>query len=288
MTRFPEQASNLAILGGVTMPARRVRMRLRGQVVIITGASSGIGAALARELARAGCRLGLVARRTERLEALAADLKHEGVTVAWATADVGDREQLRQAITQLASELGPPDIVIANAALGDITPLDHLHVPQTEAMFRVNVFGVIYTFEAVLADMLQRGRGHLIAISSVAGFKGVPGAAAYSSTKAAVNAYVEALRIQFRGRGVSFTTVCPGFVRTEMTAGHRHPMPWLMDAERAASIIRRGIERKAAWVVFPWQMALFIWSARWAPDWLTARMVPRVFLDQETVIARDK
>jgi short-subunit dehydrogenase len=254
-------------------------MSLRGQVVVITGASSGIGSALARELASRGCKLGLIARRADRLAALADELRKTRAEVAWEEADVADRDRVKAAFAALAAKLGPADRVVANAGLGYKTPADDLNVPETEAILRVNFFGVVYAFEAALPAMLSRGRGHLVAVSSVAGFKGLPGTAAYCASKAAVNAYVEGLRIQFRGRGVACTTVCPGFVRTEMTAGNRHPMPWVMDADRAARIIADGIERKRKWVIFPRRMSVLMWLARWAPDWWVAKQVPKDFID---------
>ncbi|HEV8060941.1 MAG TPA: SDR family NAD(P)-dependent oxidoreductase [Gemmataceae bacterium] len=241
-------------------------------VAVITGASSGIGAALARRLASSGYQVGLIARRAERLEALSKEL---GDRAAVAIADVSVRPQIVAAIHQLADKLGPVDLLIANAGLGHKTRLEPFNVEEIEQVIRVNLLGVIYSLEAVLPRMLERRSGHLAAVSSVAAYKGMPGESGYCASKAAVNAFMEGLRIQVRDRGIAVTTICPGFIKSEMTAGYRFHMPFLLETDDAARRICRALERKTKVFNFPWQTACLMKLARWLPDGLMARMVPK-------------
>lgn len=250
-----------------------MRMNSSSRVAIITGASSGIGAALARALAARGYRIGLLARRTERLEALKIEL---GDCAAVAEADVGQRHQVVAAIHQLADRLGPVDLLIANAGVGHHTNLEPFNVEEIEAVIRVNLLGIVYAIEAVLPAMLERRSGHLAAVSSLAAYKGMPGESAYCASKAAVSAFMEGLRIQLRDRGVWVTTICPGFVKSEMTAGHRFHMPFLLETHEAARRICRALERKVKVFNFPWQTTLLMKLTRWLPDWLVARAVPQL------------
>jgi short-subunit dehydrogenase len=248
-------------------------MSFAGQVAIITGASSGIGWALARSLAAEGCKVGLVARRREQLAELAAEIEKTGGTVAFATADIAERAQAVAAIREVAGRLGPVDLLIANAGVGAPTTLEPFNVGDVEKMFRVNVLGVVYSLEAVLPQMLERGRGHLAAISSLASYKGLPGESGYTASKAAVNLFMEGLRIQLRSKGIAVTTICPGFVKTPMTEVNEFKMPWLLTADDAARRIVRALKRKRKVYNFPWQLSLFMKCARWAPDWLVDRMM---------------
>jgi short-subunit dehydrogenase len=248
-------------------------MAFTNQVAVITGASSGIGWELARELARQQCRVGLIARRQDRLEALADEIRARGGTAELAAADLGDREQTLKAFGHLRERLGPADLMIANAGVGAPTQLQPMNVPQIEAMFRVNLLGVVYSVEAVLPEMLQRGRGHLAAVSSLGAYKGLPGESAYCASKAAVNTYMEGLRIQLRRRGIAVTTICPGFIKTPMTDVHDFKMPWLLEADEAARRIVRALARKRKVYNFPWQMALLMKLTRWVPDWLIASVL---------------
>jgi short-subunit dehydrogenase len=245
-------------------------MSFTNQVALITGASSGIGSALARELAREGCKVGLVARRQELLAELVRDIEQAGGAAVSAAADVADREATRKAIDDVAAQLGPVDLLVANAGLGAPTTLEPMNVGVVEKMVRVNLLGVVYAIEAVLPSMLQRGRGHLAAVSSMAAFRGLPGDAGYCASKAAVNVYLDSLRLQLRSRGVAVTTICPGFVKTPMTAGHRFRMPWLMEPEYAARQIVRGLRQRRTMCAFPWQLALIARLSRWLPDWFVA------------------
>jgi short-subunit dehydrogenase len=246
-------------------------MSFANQVTVITGASSGIGRALARALAGAGARVGLVARRRAELDVLAEEIRQAGGTSAVAPADVADRTQVQAAIDEVAAQLGAIDLLVANAGVGAPTLLEPINAVEIEKMFRINTLGVVYSIEAVLPAMLRRNRGHLAAISSLAAYKGLPGESAYCASKAAVNTYLEGLRIQLRGRGIAVTTICPGFVRTPMTAVNDFHMPFLLEADEAARRIVRALRRRAKVYNFPWPMAALMKLTRWLPDWMVAR-----------------
>ncbi len=246
-------------------------MSFANQVAVITGASSGIGWWLAKILADQRCKVGLIARRKDKLDALADEIRQGGGAAAVAVADVSERRQTLDAIAAVRGALGPVDLLIANSGIGKPTPLEPLDTVTVEHMMRVNLFGVIYAIEGVLPEMLERGSGHLAAISSLGAYKGLPGESGYCSSKAAVNVYLEGLRIQLRRRGIAVTTVCPGFVRTPMTDVNEYPMPWLMDADKAARLIIRALSRRRKVYNFPWQTTLMTKSLRWVPDWVLAR-----------------
>jgi NADP-dependent 3-hydroxy acid dehydrogenase YdfG len=248
--------------------------RRDGPVAIVTGASSGIGRALAVRLGSKGFRVGLIARRGELLDALAREIAAAGGTAAAAVADVGDRDALRSAIGQIEDRLGPADVMVANAGFGAPTRLDPLNIDDVERTFRVNLMGVIYSIEAVLPGMLARRRGQLLAVSSLAGDKGLPGESAYCASKAAVNVYMEGMRIALRKRGIVVTTVCPGFVETPMAPMDAAAMPFVMSAEAAAARIARLIVRRRGGVHrFPRRMAMLTAMIARLPDGLVARLV---------------
>ncbi len=219
-----------------------------------------------------GCKVGLIARRQEQLAALAKEIEQAGGSAAFATADVAERQPTLDAIHAVAAKLGPIDLLIANAGVGAPTLLEPFNVHDVEKMFRVNVLGVVYAIEAVLPDMLQRGRGHLAAVSSMAAYKGLPGESGYSASKAAVNVYLEGLRIQLRDRGIAVTTICPGFVKTPMTEVNDFKMPFLLEADDAARRIVRALQRRKKVFNFPWQMSLLMKLTAWLPDWMVARI----------------
>jgi len=239
---------------------------LAGRVAVVTGASSGIGWELARQLAAAGCKVGLVARREGPLAELQSLITGAGGTAAVAAADVGDRLQVESAFAAIRGRLGPVDIVVANAGVGKPTLLDPVNIADVENMIRVNVMGTVYTLSAALPEMLARKSGHLVAVSSLAGYRSLPGESAYCASKAAVNAYLDGLRIHLRGTGVRVTTACPGFVKTPMTADNTFHMPGLMEAPDAAARILRAIRAGTKVYNFPWRLHLMVKLSRWLPD----------------------
>jgi short-subunit dehydrogenase len=248
-------------------------MSFAHQVAVITGASSGIGWELAKVLAAQGCKVGLIARRKENLNALAENIRQTGGTAAIAAADVSDCAQLQAAVAEIRRQLGPIDLLIANAGVGMPTLLSPMNVADVEKMFRVNLLGTVYGIEAVLPEMLERRQGHLAAISSLAAYKGLPGESGYCASKAAVSSYMEGLRIHLRDKGIAVTTICPGFIRTPMTAVNKFHMPWLLEPDDAARRIVRALARRRKVYNFPWQMSLLMKLTRWAPDWLLFRMM---------------
>ncbi len=227
---------------------------------------------MAVALAAQGVRVGAIARRADLLAELSAEIRSCGGHIETAVADVADRHSVHAAYSQLVATLGPVDRVIANAGFGESLPADHPdHVANLEYTTQVNYLGVVYTFAAALPGMLASKSGHLVAISSLAAYKGLPGAAAYCASKAAVFTYCESLRIELRSR-VDVTCVCPGYVTTAMTSRNPGPMPLVMPAEEAAQRIISALDRRPKVYDFPWAMRRLMWLSRWAPDRLIARL----------------
>jgi short-subunit dehydrogenase len=257
-------------------------MGFAGKVVCITGASSGLGRAMAVEFARRGALVGVVARREDRLRQLCDEVRSAGGRCEPAVADASDRTGIQAALQSLAGRLGPCDVLVANAGVGASNTAAELDVPAAEAAIRTNLLGPMYAIESVLPSMLARGSGHLVGISSVAAFKGLPTAAAYCASKSGLSSYLESLRISLRSRNIAVTTICPGFVRTEMTAKNEKMM-WVLDADVAARKMVNAIERRRKVYCFPKRMRVLMWLTKWVPDWLMARMVPDGDGGRETV-----
>lgn len=227
---------------------------LAGKVVWITGASSGIGEALARFYAARGDTLGLLARREDLLRGLKASLS---TAVEAYAADVRDLAALKSAAADFVAKHGAPDIVIANAGVshGTLTEYES-DVDVFRQIMDINVNGVVNTFHPFIAPMKARGSGSLVGVASVAGFRGIPGAGAYSASKAATISYCEALRVELRASGVAVTTVCPGYIATPMTEKNPYPMPFIIPADEFARRCARDIAARKAFTVIPWQMGL--------------------------------
>lgn len=246
-------------------------MIFTNRAAVVTGASSGIGRALAVALATRGARVGAIARRADRLDDLVSEIRASGRSIEAVACDVTNRTETVAAVRGLAQKIGPVDLLVANAGLGRPAGADPMNVANMEEMVKVNLLGTVYAFESVMESMLARKCGHLVAISSMAAYKGLPGSAGYCATKAAVNSYCEGLRIELHGRGVAVTCVCPGFVRTEMTEGKTHPMPFAMSAEAAANRILGALPRRPKVYNFPKRMSILMELTRWLPDWIVAR-----------------
>jgi len=242
--------------------------------VFVTGASSGIGEALARCYADSGACIGLLARRHELLASLAAELERRGAAVHVYAVDVTDSDAVRRAGTDFVERAGGVDRVIANAGVGI---RDSLHVGDAEAVARlmaVNVVGVTNTIVPFVPVMLRQGTGTLVAMSSMAGHRGLPGRAAYSASKAAVITFMDALRMQLQGTGVHAMTLCPGFVRTPMTDTLGRKLPFLLEVDEAARLMTRAIEARKSTYTLPWQMDLLRHVMVRAPEWLLRRLAP--------------
>jgi short-subunit dehydrogenase len=234
--------------------------------VFITGASSGIGEAFARYYASLGATLGLVARRGELLEKIAAGLL---VPVATYVVDVRDADALARAAEDFIERFGVPDIVIANAGVsrGTLTELKE-DGPAFKAILEINVLGLLYTFQPFIHAMKARGSGSLVCVASIAGVRGLPGAGAYSASKAAAISYLESLRVEMKPLGIDVTTIAPGYIKTPMTDVNSYAMPFLMDADIAVAKMARAIANKRRFVVVPWQMGWLARFMRFIPPFL--------------------
>ncbi len=245
------------------------------RAILITGASGGIGAALARAYAGPGAFLALAGRDRRRLEAVAGACRDGGARVTAEIVDVTDQAAMARWV-EGTDDAHPLDLVIANAGISAGTGGQGEDEEQTRALFAVNVGGVLNTVLPVVTRMRARKRGQIAVMSSVAGFRGLPGAPAYSASKAAVKAYGEALRGWLAADGVRVSVICPGFVDTPMTAGNPYPMPFLMQADRAAALIRRGLARDKARIAFPRLMYWVMWLLGALPPSITDALLRKV------------
>lgn len=212
---------------------------------------------MARELSRRGYALALLARRADLLQQLA----HELPNAEAFPCDVTDAAAVRDAVARA----GPIDLAIANAGVG-VTGWATKTIAEIEQMMRVNYFGMVYLFDAVIPQMMERRSGHFAGVASLAGLRGLPTAAGYSASKAAMQAFLEAVRVEVRKFNIRVTTVNPGFIKTAMTEKNAFKMPFLMSAERAAKIIIDGIEHGRRVVEFPWPMSMLTRLARHMPN----------------------
>ena len=236
--------------------------------VVITGASSGLGEALARRYASQDSILCLISRRT-------AGAGLPGTVVPYAL-DVTDLPALERAAADFVGRFGAPDLVIANAGVGVGTHGDELaDVAKLHRTLEVNIVGLAATLAAFAPAMRQAGRGTLAGIASVAGFRGLAGNGAYCASKAAVITWMESLRAELHGSGVSAVCICPGYIDTPMTRVNRYPMPFLLPADEAARRIAGAIAARRRLAVIPWQMAAASLLLRWMPGWLYDRLASR-------------
>ncbi|MGK2857284.1 MAG: SDR family NAD(P)-dependent oxidoreductase [Thermoanaerobaculia bacterium] len=242
--------------------------------VVITGASSGIGEALALELAKRGWeRFALLSRRGEALESVARGVRERGSKAMGIACDVRDARSVRDAVACAESEWGPVDLAIANAGIGYPTPAHRFSLEDSRAIMQTNFDGMLHLWDAVSPKMLERGDGQFVAIASLAGLRGLPGGSIYSASKAAMQAWMEASRVELTGRGIAMTTVNPGFVATPLVEKNRFRMPFLMQPRDAARKIADGIENRARLVEFPLPMSLLMRSLRLVPGVLFDRLV---------------
>jgi short-subunit dehydrogenase len=250
---------------------------LRDKVVVITGAAGGIGRALCLELAAHGCRLGLLSRTPEKLDELTAELRLAGASVLARAVDIGNRVDVEKAIAELQRDLGPTDVLIHNAGIARTTNARAPDLDDLEAMLSVNCLGGIYALGAVLPGMLERGRGQVVAISTLSARRGLAWTAGYSASKAAFATYLESLRPALRQRGIRVCTIFPGFVRTPMSAAlpFRLPVLMLTPAAAAKKIIRAIVQGRRE-LSFPWYeawlMEVFRRMPAWALDWCMANV----------------
>jgi short-subunit dehydrogenase len=252
-------------------------------VVLLTGAAHGIGRATAGALVARGFRLGLIDRDERALTELTGAMERDevGAWIAAEPADVCDGPALAASVERIERRVGPTDVLVACAGVGRLASTLDLDLEGFRQMLDVNVLGVARTIEAVLPGMVARGEGHLVGISSVAGYRGLPWMPGYSASKAALTTYLEGLRPMLKRRGVTITTVYPGFVRTAMTADtpFRRPVP-MLKPEQAAKYLVRAVVRRPRDLVFPPSTALGMGLLRRLPtvlfDWLMDQAGPQV------------
>ena len=234
--------------------------------VVISGASSGIGLALARHYLERGATVAAFARRGELLQILAAEFPEKAFCYAL---DVRDALAIQRAAGDFMARAGVPDIVIANAGVSRGTLTEYVEDEEVfQSVMDINVLGMVKTFQPFLAAMRKAKQGTLVGIGSVAGFRGLPGSGAYSASKAAAISYMESLRVEMHGSGVKVVTLCPGYIRTPMTDINTYPMPFILEANDAAKRMARVIERGTSFAVVPWQMGLVGWLMKRLPNWL--------------------
>jgi NAD(P)-dependent dehydrogenase (short-subunit alcohol dehydrogenase family) len=233
--------------------------------IFITGASSGLGAELARAYAQPGNVVAITARRREELETVARTLQCEAVVYP---VDVTDHAGLKGAAADFIARFGAPDIVIANAGIsaGTLTEFEE-DLPSFDRIFRVNVVGLFATFTPFVEAMKGKG-GRLVGIASVAGIRGLPGSGGYCASKAAAISYLEALRGEMKPFNIQVVTLLPGYIRTPLTAKNPYAMPFLMEPDDAARRMRRVIDRGSSYAVVPWQMGVVAKLLRLLPNWL--------------------
>jgi short-subunit dehydrogenase len=278
------------------------------KVVLITGASSGIGRGLAIELARRGAKLGLLARGVElqkaataavggrrstdrpviteaspRLREVADEIEQlasnrngsSSPRTILLPADVRDAKAVSAAADRLRAEFGAIDVMIANAGMAATTDATEINPADVDRLLSINVIGAVNSVAAVLPEMIKRGRGQLVAISSLSAYRGLPKSAAYCASKASLSAFFESVRIDLRGRGVDVTVVHPGFIKTPLTAGRKAKMPYLMEVDYAVGKIISAIEKRKKSYAFPWQLATIVRASMIMPnfmyDWIAAR-----------------
>jgi short-subunit dehydrogenase len=241
--------------------------------IVITGASSGIGEALALDYAAPGIALALSGRDAARLQAVADACRIKGATVDAGRINVVDRDALAGWLTKF-DDAHPVDLLIANAGISidkDNSSLDDFSIVRRT--MEVNVGGVLNTVEPLIGRMTARGKGQIAVVSSLASFIGLPYSASYNASKAAVRVWGESIRYVLKKRGVGVSVVCPGFVVSPMTANAPFPMPFLMSAERASAIIRRGLARNKARIAFPVGIKSAVWFGGLLPGSWAARLL---------------
>lgn len=248
--------------------------------ILITGASSGIGRGLATAYAGHGISLYLSGRDADRLESVAAECRERGAQVEAKIIDVTDADAMATWIKE-ADAKTPLDLVIANAGISNSTSGVRGHNKRTRRILDVNINGVVNTVEPALAAMDERDKGQIAVIASIAGFRGLPSSAAYSASKAAVKTWGEALRGERLYKGVRVNVVCPGWVVSRITDANKFPMPFLMETDKAAAIVKRGLAQDKARIVFPWPMHLAVWLLSVLPPAWTDPILHRKLMGRE-------
>ena len=242
---------------------------------MITGASSGIGRGLAKELARRRAAVGLVARRADTLKELQTEIETAGGRALAVAGDVRDASSMKAATESITAGLGPIDVLVANAGIGTSTDGSQVSGEEVANVISVNVIGAANSVSAVLPQMVERRKGQLVVISSLAAYRGLPKSAAYCASKAAVSAFFESLRLDLAPKGIDVTIIHPGFIKTPLTAGRDAQMPFLMELDDAVKKIANAIERRKKSYAFPWQLATIVRAGMIMPIWMYDRISRR-------------
>ena len=241
----------------------------KDKVVLLTGASSGIGEALALAIAERGAVVGLLARREELLIELAGKCENVGGKARHFAVDVTNAQAVADAAETLRNEFGKVDILIANAGVGgNNSETRNFNAAAVAEVININLLGAVNAVAAVLPQMLENESGQLVAISSLAGFRGLPKSAAYSASKAGMTAFFESVRLDVQTKGVDVTIIQPGFIKTPLTSGRANKMPFLMELEDSIPHFLTAVETRTKFAAFPWQLATFVRLARIFPAWL--------------------
>ncbi len=245
----------------------------KDKIVFLTGASSGIGEALALEIAQRGAVVGLLARREELLRQIFDKINQNGGLARNFTVDITDARAVAGAAQSLRNEFGNIDVLIANAGIsGNEKETRNLDAEAVTRVIDTNLIGAVNSVAAVLPQMLERKSGQLVAISSLAGFRGLPKSAAYCASKAGMTAFFESVRLDVQNRGVSVTIIQPGFIKTPLTSGREAKMPFLMELEDSIPHFLNAMEKRKKFAAFPWQLAAVVRAARFFPAALYDRI----------------
>ncbi|HEX8821131.1 MAG TPA: SDR family NAD(P)-dependent oxidoreductase [Archangium sp.] len=246
------------------------------RTALVTGASSGLGRGLALWLGKRGVKVYAAARRRAHLESLAQEARAFGAHIEPVELDVSHADATVERVRELDTACEGLDLVVANAGVGKQTNALQFEWADAKQVMDVNVTGAVATLSAVLPRMVERNRGHLVGVSSLASCRGLPQNAAYSASKAFLNTFLESLRVDLHGTGVRITCIKPGFVKTEMTANIRHLMPFLLEADPAVELMGRAILRGEAEYGFPWQMDKVVGLSKWVPNFLFDAVASKV------------
>ncbi len=241
--------------------------------IFITGASSGLGAGLARHYARPGVTLGLVARRRDLLATLQADLAQRGATVHVYEQDVCDTSKLAACARDFLERAQGIDLVLANAGVGIRNSIHEGESDEVAALMQINVIGVTNTLLPFVPTMLKQKSGTLVGMSSMAGHQALPGRTAYCASKAAVRVFMDGLRMDLHGTGVHAMTLCPGFVDTPLIQDNPSTF-WVVDLERGVRLMAKAIAARKRTYTFPWQMNLLHYLAKCLPECVVRRLAP--------------
>lgn len=240
------------------------------QVVLITGAAGAIGRLLARQFVQRGAHVGVMDLAAEPLQQLVEELKREGSpgTLAYAACDITQRNAVHEAVKKLEAELGSTDVIIANAGIALNNPIKGFSAETFSRQVKVNLIGTANTLEPIIPGFIERRRGHIVALSSLASYRGLPHMAGYCASKAGVSAFMDSLRVELKQYGIRCTTICPSYIRSQMNAMLGVPTPGIMTAEYAAGRMMAGIEKQKSYIAFPFGNHFLLALSQLFPTWL--------------------